>query len=178
MNRRSKAIAAQFRFSPAGGEDSDVRACMESYLAAWGHPIESRSMANRWTRVSFGSEVVAVVGEIVQPGIDILYLVDLYPGAGRNGILGVYAVVEVVKNLVDTGAISGISWMSAVQNEAHTRALKQVLGVTPTMYLWTYGAMAAAGSAGLSGPSPKEDAILGVGSDTLNRVCRDIFAAG
>lgn len=160
---------------------------MESYLAAWGFPLESRSMANRWTRVAFSTEVVAVVGEVVQPGTDVLYVVDLYPGTGRYGTLGVYAVVEVVKHLTDTGAIAGISWMSAVENESHTRALKRVLGIKPLMYTWMYGSLPSlaphesgatseiAISAQTSQCSPNEDTILCVGSAVLNRACRDVF---
>lgn len=190
VNERTRAIAAQFRFAPADGEDPDVRACMERYLATWGFPSGVRSHANRWTRVNYGSEVVAVVGEGIIPGSNVVQILDLYPGVGRHGVLGVYAVVTVLKHLVDAGMIPLVSWMSAVENEAHTRALKRVLGINPIMYVWSYGNLpmptppessdqaegVPAATTPTAEPIYRDDAILSVGSAVLDRACGTVFA--
>jgi hypothetical protein len=183
MNERAKAIAARFRCAPAGADDPDVRACMERYLAAWGFPSGSRSTADRWVVVTDGREVVAVVGERAHPGTRTAEITDLYPGRGQNGTLGVYAVVEVLKHLVDGGAIDRIFWVSAAENKPHYRALKRVLGVEPIAFLWRYGG--STGSAeqtdaqGTVASEPHSDVdaedILGVGCATLNLAFQNIF---
>lgn len=183
MNERAKAAVARFRFAPAGAEDPDVRDCMERYLAVWGFPGGTHSTADRWSIVTSGREVVAVLGERAQPSTRTVEITDLYPGRGRNGTLGVYAVVEILKHLVDRGAIERIFWVSAAENAPHNRALRRVLGVEPVAFLWSYGGLQVSARqpapsttvASESFSSADRDEILSVGSAALNRAFEDVF---
>ena len=182
MNARAKAIAARFRCTPAVGEDPEVRACMERYLAAWGFPLGVRSTADRWFIITDGAEVVAVVGERAHTGTRTVEIADLYPGRGRNGILGVYAIVEVLKHLADGGTIERVFWVSAADNKPHYEALKRILGVEPVAFLWRYGSQVSTEqpdthSAAAPEPLSSVDAdnILSVGSATLNRAFQEVF---
>jgi|SRR5580704_11219210 hypothetical protein len=180
MNQAARAVAARVRAAPAHGDDPDVRACMERYLTAWGFPLDSGSSADRWTRFAYGDEVIAVAGELVGAVTGSVHIVDLYPGMGRNGILGVYAVVEVLKHLVDRGAIERVTWISAVDNRAHTAALKRILRVEPLTYFWCYGSLPPQAEShssyqGEPHESPDAEKILGVGSAALDRAFQEVF---
>ncbi|MBV8354888.1 MAG: hypothetical protein JO101_06185 [Candidatus Eremiobacteraeota bacterium] len=147
---------------------------MQRYLAAWGFPLDAQPSAERWTRVMDGNDVVAVIGEKICPDPRDIYITDLYPGPGRKGVLGVYAIVEVLKRLADEGLINGISWVSEAANVAHTKALKRILGVGPVTYFWRYGN-------GPSRPMPqRSDAglIFGLSGSLVDGVFERTFAHG
>ena len=181
LDGRARAIAARFRFEGAGAGDPAVRSCMQRYLAASGYPLDARSMADRWTRVNEGAAVVAVIGEKTQPDPRDLMLTDLYPGPGRKGIIGVYATVEVLKQLVESGRLNSLSWVSESANVRHNQALRRIFGVEPVAYFWRYGAIPVAGPLPEQPLEPPPDQALGqvfgLSGEALERVFQEVFSA-
>jgi hypothetical protein len=173
MTERAKAIAARFLLSPAEPDDPDVRACMERYLAARGFPLDTRSTADRWARLTDNGEVVAIVGVRAHAGTRFVEITDLYPGPGRNGVLGVYAVMRFVKSLVDSRVIDCATGAVAAANKPHNRAIERVFGVQPEAYLFLYGTwLPAATPATTAGANE----IFGLSSVTLDQTFRNVFA--
>ncbi|MBV8637783.1 MAG: hypothetical protein JO322_06830 [Candidatus Eremiobacteraeota bacterium] len=153
---------------------------MRRYLAASSLPLDSESSANRWLRVTDGADVVAIIGQRVHSDVHDLAITDFYPAPGRKGILAMYAVVEVLRWLVDGGFINSASWATAASNVRHNQALKR-LGGEPVAHLWRYGkapitATQVSDSAPEAGSHMTSDnEIFGVSSVTLNRAFAEFF---